>query len=463
MPPKRAQELSAIEVARLPDGRHAVGGVAGLHLYVNGKARSWVLRIKVAGRRREAGLGPYPEVRLAQARAIASEYRAVARDGRDPFADREERRRAMAEAEARSMRFRDAARQLHKAKSAEFKSSKHQNDWINSLENWAFPLIGHVPVAEIDRAHVMRVLEPIWTDKTETASRVRQRIEAVLDWAKVSGLREGDNPAAWRGNLEALLPRPKKVRRVEHWPALPYARVGEFVAALREREGLGARALEFIILTVARSREIRYATWDEIDLQAMTWTIPAERMKADKQHVIPLSPPAVALLQALPRERSDDFLFPGARGMPVSDATITATIKRMHNSEVKAGRAGWIDPTSGRRITAHGFRSAFKDWARTCTRYADEASELALAHVNSDSTRSAYARDGLLDMRRELMQEWAAYAYTAIRGRWCRSGGKAVPLERLNAIGRATFRTTESASLLLKKQPEWARLVGKWT
>ncbi len=411
MPPKRAEELSAIEVSRLGDGRHAVGGVAGLHLYVKGTARSWVLRINVAGRRREAGLGPYPEVRLAQARALASECRAAVRDGRDPFADREERRRSMVESEARAMRFRDAARKLHKAKSAEFKSSKHQNDWINSLENWVFPLIGNVPVAEIECAHVMRVLEPIWTEKTETATRVRQRIEAVLDWAKVSGLRQGDNPAAWRGNLEALLPRPKKVRRVEHWPALPYARVGEFVSALRARAGLGARALEFIILTVARSREIRYATWDEIDLEGMTWTIPGDRMKAGKSHVVPLSPQAVTLLESLPRTRADDFLFPGDRGMPASDATITAVIKRMHASEKNAGRPGWIDPISGRRITAHGFRSTFKDWARVCTRYPDEASELALAHVNSDKTRVAYARDGLLGMRRELMQEWAAYAW----------------------------------------------------
>jgi len=409
MPPKRARELTALEVSRLKDGRHAVGGVAGLYLYVNGNARSWVLRMKVAGRRREAGLGAYPEVRMAIAREVAAEFRAAVRDGRDPFAEREERRRALVEAQARAITFQKAARLTHKAKSPEFRSDKHQRDWINSLVNWAFPVLGNVPISEVDRGHVMRVLEPIWTDKTETATRVRQRIEAVLDWAKVSGYREGDNPAAWRGNLEALLPRPRKVRKIEHWPALPFVQVGDFMRSLRERDGLGARALEFIILTVARSREIRYSVWTEIDLQAALWTIPADRMKAGKPHSVPLSPPAVALLKSLARDRDDAFVFPGARGMPISDATITAAIKRMHKDERKAGRLGWVDPSSGRRITAHGFRSAFKDWARSCTRYADEISELALAHVHDDKTRAAYARDELLPQRRELMREWATY------------------------------------------------------
>jgi integrase len=409
MPPKRAREMSALEVSRLGNGRHAVGGVAGLYLYVDGNARSWVLRMKVGGRRREAGLGPHPEVRLAKAREIAARYRESVREGNDPFAERDQRRREIDEAQARAISFRDAARKVHKTKSAEFRSDKHRRDWINSLENYAFPSIGSVPVASVDRGHVMRVLEPIWTSKTETATRVRQRIEAVLDWAKVSGYRDGDNPAAWRGNLEALLPRPQKVRRVEHWPALPFARVPEFMNALRQREGLGARALEFIILTVARSREIRYATWREVDRDAALWTIPGERMKTGKPHSIPLSPPAIALLEAIPRTGDDEFVFPGARDVPISDATITATIKRMHADEQRQGRGGWIDPNSGRRITAHGFRSAFKDWSRACTQYPDEASELALAHVNDDKTRAAYARDELLEMRRGLMGEWATY------------------------------------------------------
>jgi len=416
MPPKRARELTALEVSRLKDGRHAVGGVAGLYLYVNGNARSWVLRMNVAGRRREAGLGPFPEVRMAKAREIASEYRSAVRDGRDPFAEREDRRRALVESQARAITFQQAAWLTHKAKAPEFRSEKHARDWINSLDNWAFPIMGKVPISEVDRGHIMRVLEPIWTDKTETATRVRQRIEAVLDWAKVSGYREGDNPAAWRGNLEALLPRPRKVRKVEHWPALPYPQVGDFVRSLRQRDGLGARALEFIVLTVARSREIRYATWREIDLDGALWKIPGDRMKTGKPHSVPLSSPAVALLEGVPRDQDDGFIFPGARGMPISDATITAAIKRMHADERKAGRPGWIDPASGRRITAHGFRSAFKDWARSCTRYADEISELALAHVNDDKTRAAYARDELLPQRRELMVEWAAYAYTATSG-----------------------------------------------
>lgn len=416
MPPKRARELSALEVSRLADGRHAVGRVAGLYLHVKGDARSWVLRMKIGGRRREAGLGPYPEVGLKRAREIAAEFRAAVRDGYDPMADRETRRRDLREAQARAITFSEAARRFHLAKSVEYRSEKHRADWINSLAMHAFPHIGNVPVSDFDQNHALRVLEPIWTTKTETATRVRQRMEAVLDWVKVSGFREGDNPAAWRGNLESLLPKPTKVRRIEHFPALPSAQIGPFVASLRQREGTGARALEFIILTVARSREVRFATWAEIDLDNALWTIAGDRMKAGKPHIVPLSAPAMRLLSSLPRGEDHEHLFPTAAGGPVSDGTIGAVIKRMHDEAIGAGGAGWVDPNTGRRVTSHGFRSTFKDWARTCTRYPDEASELALAHVNDDKTRAAYARDQLVDMRRELMQEWAAYAYTAASG-----------------------------------------------
>jgi integrase len=411
--PKRAKELSALEVSRLGDGRHAVGGVAGLYLYVDGPARSWVLRIKVGAKRREAGLGPYPEIGLAKARELAADFREKVRAGRDPIAERQQAQRSLVEAQERAITFQEAAERHHRMKAAEFRSAKHQADWINSLKVHAFPRIGAVPVAELDHNQVMRVLQPIWLEKTETATRVRQRIETILDWAKVSGYREGDNPAAWKGNLENLLPTPNKIRKVKHYPALPYQRLGLFMQNLRTREGTGARALEFAILTCARSREIRLADWREIDLEAMVWTIPAERMKAGKLHRVPLSDEAVAVLRSLRKIRSDGLVFAAAGGGPISDATIMAAIKRMHAEEQKAGRAGWIDPSDGRRVTPHGFRSTFKDWARNCTRFPDEASELALAHVNEDKTRAAYARDELLPMRAKLMQEWAVYAYRA--------------------------------------------------
>ena len=413
MAPKRAKELSALEVSRLGDGRHAVGGVAGLHLHVDGPAKSWVLRIKVGSKRREAGLGPYPEIGLAKARELAADFREKVRQGRDPIAERQQAQRALTEAQERAITFEQAAEKHHRMKAAEFRSAKHQADWINSLKMHAFPEIGAVPIADLDHNHVLRVLQPIWLEKTETATRVRQRIETVVDWAKVSGYREGDNPAAWKGNLENLLPAPNKIRKVQHYPALPYQRIGLFMDDLRRREGTGARALEFAILTCTRSREIRLADWRELDLDAKVWTIPATRMKAGKEHRVPLSDQAAAVLRSLAKSASDGLIFAAAGGGPISDATIMATIKRMHADELKAGRAGWIDPNDGRRVTPHGFRSTFKDWARNCTRFPDEASELALAHVNDDKTRAAYARDELLPMRAKLMQEWAVYAYRA--------------------------------------------------
>jgi integrase len=241
-------------------------------------------------------------------------------------------------------------------------------------------------------AHVVVVLEPLWSEKTETASRVRGRIESVLAWATVAGYRRGDNPARWKGNLDQLLPKATKVRKVEHHAALPWQEVPAFVADLRKREGAGARALEFAILTAGRSGEVRLATWEEIDLKAKLWTVPAERMKARKVHRVPLSDAAVALLKALPRSERSRYVFASASGTSLSDMTLSAVTKRMNVNAVP-----------------HGFRSSFKDWARSCTTYADEVSELALAHVNSDATRAAYARGELLPKRMLLMRDWARF------------------------------------------------------
>jgi integrase len=242
----------------------------------------------------------------------------------------------------------------------------------------------------VETEHVMQVLRPLWSDRTETATRVRQRIETVLSWATVSGLRSGLNPARWADHLRELLPQPSKIRKVEHHPALPWAEVPEFIVQLRKREGIAARALEFAILTAARSGEVRGARWSEFDLDARVWTVPADRMKAGKVHRVPLSVEALAILGTLPR--LGDHVFTAPRGSALSDMAISAVCRRMQVAAVP-----------------HGFRSSFKDWCRNSARFPDEVSELALAHVNSDATRAAYARDELMPQRRELMQQWAEF------------------------------------------------------
>ncbi|MFO7582918.1 tyrosine-type recombinase/integrase [Guyparkeria sp.] len=408
--PRVAKELSAAEVRRLTrPGFHAVGGVSGLLLQVKeAGGRSWVLRARVAGKRRAFGLGSFPEVSLSLARDRAREMREQLRQGIDPAGERKKARDRLIAERLSRMTFSDAVTRYHKSKAVEFKSAKHRRDWISSLERYAVPKIGGLSVSEIELPHVLKVLEPIWTEKTETATRVRQRLESVLSWATVSGYRTGENPARWRGNLEAVLPKPGKVRKVQSFAALPWQRVGEFVKALRGREGTGARALEFLILTASRSGEVRGATWAEIDLEAKLWTIPGERMKAGKPHRVPLSDAAARLLADLPR--TGDLVFAAPRGGMLSDMGITSVIRRMHSTSIKAGGEGYTDPNQdGATITAHGFRSAFKDWARSRTSFADEVSELALAHVSTDATRAAYARDELLPQRSRLMDEWAAF------------------------------------------------------
>ncbi len=391
--PKQAKELSAIEVKRLENpGLYAVGGVSGLLLRVSkAGARSWILRTKVGKKRRDIGLGGFPEVPLAQARVKARQAKEKIAAGIDPVAERRAARESLEERQ-NVLIFEQAARQCHAAKESELRNSKHQRDWISSLEIHAFPHIGAVPVEEITLPHVFQVLEPIWHERTETATRVRQRMESVLTWASVSGYRSGENPARWEGNLKEVLPAPNKIRKTTHHRALPWQEVPGFMEALRQRKGNAARALELTILTAARSGETRFATWEEIDLGARIWTVPADRIKAGKEHRIPLSEDALAVLEAMPRFEGSPYVFPAPRGGALSDMSLTAVVRRME-----------VD------TTVHGFRSSFKDWARSATAYADEVSELALAHVNSDATRAAYARDELLPQRARLMAEWSRY------------------------------------------------------
>ena len=399
--PKQTRELSARAVKELKKpGLYAVGGATGLYLRVKPSGyRSWILRVVIAGKRRDVGLGRYSErkdgVSLSEARDKARQTRSEVEHGIDPIEARKARRAALLAAQAKVLLFAEAAERCHAAKSAEFRNAKHRQDWIASIRRYANPIIGDLSVAAIERAHVLAVLEPIWISKTETATRVRQRVEAVLSWATFAGYREGLNPARWAGNLEHALPKPSKVRKQRHFPALPWQDVGVFMAGLRQRQGIGARALEFAILTATRSGEVRGAVWDEIDLEAKLWTIPAERMKARKPHVIPLSVPAIKLLKALPRFDGVPYVFPSTRGKQLSDMTLSQITRRM---EVNA--------------VPHGFRSSFKDWARNATSFPDEVSELALAHVSTDATRAAYARDALLPKRTRLMRDWAKHCGT---------------------------------------------------
>lgn len=391
--PKRAKELSALEVGRLKEqGLHAVGGVAGLYLQVRGVSRSWILRSMVGGKRRDMGLGAFPEVPLALAREKARQAKAVVESGADPILERQRAMSALKATQASALTFAQAATQYIDAKSAEWKNGKHRDQWVNTIETYANPVIGKLMVSDVRQEHILSLLQPIWTTKTETASRLRGRLEQVLDWARVRGYRDGENPARWRGHLDKLLPQPKKIAKVEHFPALPVAEMPAFMAALREREGTGARALEFLALAAVRSNEVRNATWSEINLDEALWVIPASRMKASKEHRVPLSAPAVSLLRGLSRQAGTDIVFPGTKGQALSDMTLTAIMRRMGLKEVP-----------------HGLRSTFRDWTSERTNYPREVAEMALAHTIGNKVEAAYRRGDLFEKRQQMMADWAAF------------------------------------------------------
>lgn len=392
--PRKAKELSDRAVRALKaEGRHAVGGVDGLHLRIAGESRAWVLRIKVGDRRCDIGLGPYTDVSLAEARETARGHRKKVRDGLDPLMEKQQAKAAARVGRAKAKTFKECAIAYIDAHKAGWKNDKHSKQWGATLETYAFPIIGGLPVSVVDTGLVLDVLRPIWATKTETASRLRGRVESVLDWAKVSGYRDGENPARWRGHLDKLLPARSKVQKVEHHAALPYADVGTFIADLRKREGIASRALEFSVLCASRSGEVRGAKWSEIDLAAALWTVPSDRMKAGKEHRIPLSPAAIALLKALPRTADSQLVFPAPRGAALSNMALTAVLRRMD----KGG------------LTQHGFRSTFRDWAGETTAYPREVIEHALAHQLRDKAEAAYQRGDLLAKRTRLMADWAKF------------------------------------------------------
>jgi integrase len=394
-------------------GYYGDGG--GLWLQVGPtRNKSWIFRFTLAGRSREMGLGPFPDVPLAGstqevmgpdrqrrtvlllgARELAAECRELLRKGIDPLEARKAAKLTATAAAAKILTFDQCAAAYIEAHQAGWRNKKHVDQWTNTLHTYASPQFGTLPVSAVDTPLVVKVLEPIWTTKTETAKRLRGRIEKVLGWATTAGYRTGDNPARWSGHLENLLAAPSKVATVEHHAALPYGRMGEFMKALRADTSTSARAVEFIALTVTRTSEAFGATWAEVDLAAKTWIVPPERMKAKREHRVPLSDAAVRLLkQMADLTGKQGFIFPGAKeGKPLSNMAGLVLLRRM----------GYGD------FTVHGFRSSFRDWAAEQTNFPREVAEAALAHVLKDKTEAAYQRGDLFVKRAKLMAAWADY------------------------------------------------------
>jgi integrase len=385
---KQVNRLTAKRIAKLGDGRHHDGH--GLVLNIKGTAKSWLLRYQRDGRERWLGLGPLHVFGLSEARLRAKQARQKIYDGEDPI-DAKKQRRAQRRLEAASaVTFGQCANAYVDAHRAEW-TRRHHEQWLNSLRDWVLPKIGDLPVAAIDTAAVLSVLRPIWTTKTVTAVRIRSRIECVLDYARTAGYRTGENPARWKGHIENLLPKPSKVAKVQHLDAMPYKEVPAFLVELREREDISARALEFAILTAARSGEVVSACWSEIDFAGKIWTIPSERMKSGREHRVPLSDAALELINQLPRK--SDYLFPSKRARQVRGEFIIHLLRAMGHA----------------KITAHGFRSSFRDWAGERTNFPREIAEAALAHRTGDATELAYRRGDALEKRRQLMEAWARY------------------------------------------------------
>jgi integrase len=410
----RNGKLSGVAVARATGSKVLFDG-NGLYLRVSPTgAKAWVFRYQADGRRHDMGLGSYPDISLAEARQRAAEHRRERQGGIDPLAEKAHRRAAQRLSAAKGKTFREAAEEFIASHQAGWRNPKHRAQWRSTLETYVYPVLGGLPVAAIDPGLVLQVLHPIWQTKPETASRVRGRIEMILDAAKVRGWRDGPNPAQWKGNLAHLLPARIKVRKVEHHAALPYDEVAAFLADLRTREGMAAHALEFAILTAARTGEALGARWGEINLAERVWAIPAGRMKAGREHRVPLSQAVLAVLDrvqplALMRDGKPDPeapVFPGPRrALPLSDMAMLMLLRRMGRDD----------------LTAHGFRSTFSDWAAERTAFPREVVEMALGHAVENRVEAAYRRGDLFDKRRHLMEAWARFCAVS-------SAGKVVPL-----------------------------------
>jgi integrase len=400
----------AVQRAKQP-GSYPDGG--GLYLHVApGGSRSWVYRFMLAGREREMGLGSFLTVTLAEARLKAADARKLRASGIDPIEARRAQHAAALVKAAKALTFRNAAASYIAAHRAGWRNAEHAHQWEATLSSYVYPVLGDLPVGAIDTALVLHALEPIWTNKTETAARVRGRIEAVLDWAKARGYRDGENPARWRGHLDKLLPAQSKVGSLTHHPAMPVGELPGFIRTLRSEQGTAARALEFLILTAARTGEVAGAMWSEIDTATGAWNIPAARMKGAREHRVPLSEPAITILSGIKAKiGSDGFIFSARkRAKPLPQRAMRTLLERMRDD-----------------ATVHGFRSTFRDWAAEETEFASEVIEMALAHTVSNKVEAAYRRSDLFEKRRKLMQQWGSYCGGACR---TDNGGKerVVPL-----------------------------------
>jgi integrase len=381
-----------VETARKP-GLFGDGG--GLYLRVTPTGgKFWVYRYMLDGHRRDMGLGAVELFPLAEARRRAIDARRLCADRIDPIEARRGTRQAGAVASPKALTFQACAERYIEANKAGWSSAKHADQWPKTLGAYVYPVFGDLPVQSVDVGLVLKAIEPIWTVKPETATRVRGRIEAVIDWATARGYRQGENPARWRGHLENLLPKKTKVRRVEHHAALPYADIGAFMVDLRQQEGVAALALEFAILTAARSGEVIGARWIELNMAERLWTVPRERMKAGREHRVPLSDAAMSIVEKMAAIRTSDFVFPGQRsGQPIGVVGLF----------YKLGQMGRRD------LTVHGFRSSFRDWVAERTAFPAEVAEMALAHAVADKVEAAYRRGDLFEKRRQLSDAWAKF------------------------------------------------------
>lgn len=417
--PKIARELTALEVKRLTrPGWHAVGGVAGLLLQVTEPRqsgaptpRSWILRYRHGDKREVVGLGPYPQISLADARELARKLSLDIRAGINPVVKKREERSALLAQAAKQKTFKECADAYMDAHASDYTNDKHRKQWASTLETYAYPIIGDLMVADIAMRNVLEVLlqetahrdetkGKFWYTKPETAKRLLDRIRVVLDYATVNEYRSGTNPAVWKGYLDTQLPSPRGLKAVKHQPAVPYQEIGGFMQHLRKNQSISARALEFLILTAVRSGSVRMAEWSEIDFERELWIVPAAHTKAKREHRVPLPPQALNLLKALPKLANVNVIFPNPQGKSLSDMALSQLMRGMHEQgQLKA------------HAVPHGFRSTFRDWAAEQTNYPDEIRKAASGHAVGDAVKEAYQRTDLLEKRRDLMNDWASFLF----------------------------------------------------
>ncbi|SFH99102.1 tyrosine-type recombinase/integrase [Modicisalibacter xianhensis] len=387
-------KLSPRKVTTAGQGKHEDGG--GLRLVVSGGgAKKWVLRFTLKGKRREMGLGSFPNTSLADARRKAEHYRRLAKNGADPIQARDAEQQ-----ETSTPTFTSCAARYIQSHRRSWRNTKHARQWVSTLKTYARPVIGNMPVDEIDTQDIVTILNPIWTSKTETAKRVQGRVENVLDYAAAHKYRDESNPARWRGHLDKLLAKPSRVKSVSHHPAMPYEEVAVFMAELQGYTSISSKALQLLILTATRTSEVLRTQWPEIDLEKATWTIPADRMKARREHRVPLSIQAVSLLSDLPRVQSNPYVFPGARiGRPLSNMAMLQLMR---------GMGYGVGGVHGDYVP-HGFRSSFRDWSGEVSSYPRDVAEMALAHTIENKVEAAYRRGDLFEKRRSMMQDWSDF------------------------------------------------------